>query len=182
MSDDTSSALRLVSPPAGEPLTLAQAKAFLRVEHAADDDAITRAITTARQFAEQYIRAALLPQSWDYIVANDGACELPLPLGPAQSITSVTLTDALGAPTTVNAANYRLSVDGFTVLFTNVATAEKLTVRYSASSYAAAADIPAPMVQGMLHHIAVMMETRDGFAALPMQSVHCYAPYRRVTL
>jgi hypothetical protein len=42
MSDDTTSALRLVTPPASEPLTLDHAKAFLRVEHTADDDAITR--------------------------------------------------------------------------------------------------------------------------------------------
>ncbi len=182
MSDDTTSALRLVTPPASEPLTLSQAKAFLRVEHTADDDAITRAITTARQFAEQYLRAALLPQSWDYIVANPRECTLHLPLGPAQTITSVTLTDAAGGTSTMDNANYRLSVDGFAVIFANVPTVEKVTVRYSASSYATAGDVPAVILQGMLHHIAVMMESRDGVVALPMQSVNCYAPYRRVSL
>lgn len=182
MSDDRTSALRLVTPPASEPLTLSQAKAFLRVEHTGDDDAITRAITVARQFAEQYLRAVLLPQSWDYIVANASECTLHLPLGPAQSITSVTLTDTAGGTSVVNAANYRLSVDGFAVILANVPSAEKITVRYSASSYAMAGDIPAAIVQGMLHHIAVMMESRDGVMALPMQSVNCYQPYRRVSL
>jgi len=182
MSDDHSSALRLVTPPTSEPLTLAQAKSFLRIEHTADDDAITRSISSARTFAEHYLRLALLPQTWEYARANPESCTLRLSFGPAQSITSVTLVAADGTSTTMNAANYRLSVDGFAVIFLNVPTAENVVVRFVASTAATAADVPAPILQGMLHHIAVMMETRDGAAPLPMQSVACYQPYRRVSL
>lgn len=182
MSDDVSSALRLVTAPTAEPITLAQAKLFLRVEHTADDEAITRAISAARQQAETYLRIALLPQTWDYVVANAYMETICLPYGPAQSITSVTQTNEAGSTTTVNAANYRLSVDGFAVLFFNVSSAEIATIRYVAGSYNAVANVPAMIVQGMLHHIAVMMETRDGAVPLPMQSVQCYQPYRRVML
>ena len=182
MSDDYSSALRLVTPPSSEPLTLAQAKSFLRIEHTADDDAITRAISAARYFAEQYLRLALLPQTWDYTKANPQSCTLRLPFGPAQSIASVTLVAANGTTTTMNAANYRLSMDGFAVIFSATPTAENVVVRYVASTAATASDVPAPILQGMLHHVAVMMETRDGAVPLPVQSVNCYQPFRRVSL
>ncbi len=182
MSDDRSSALRLVTAPASEPLTLAQAKTFLRIEHSADDEPIGRAITAARQAAEQYLKTALLPQTWDYVVANPLPTKLHLPFGPAQSITSITLTTESGATSTMNAANYRLSVSGFSIFFDPSVSIEKLTVRYVAGIAVVVSDIPLPIVQGMLHHIAVMMENRDGDAELPVQSIRCYQPYRRISL
>jgi len=182
MSGDTSAALRLVTPAAAEPVTLAQAKAFLRIEHAGDDAAITTAIATARQYAENYLRSALLAQTWDYSVANPGALQLPLPVGPVSSITSITLTNELGSNSTLAAQNYRLSVDGFSVHFTTVPQIEKLTVRFVAGAYASAADIPAPIIQGILHHIAAQMEQRDSAGGLPLQSLTSYTPWRRVAL
>lgn len=182
MSDDRSSALRLVTPPASEPLTLAQAKTFLRIEHSADDEPITRAIAAARVAAENYIKTVLLPQTWEVSVANPSASQLCLPLGPAQSITSITLITEAGATTTMNASNYRLSVDGFAVLFTNAPSIEKIVVRFVAGMATTLSEIPLPIVQGMLHHIAVMMENRDGDVPMPVQAMACYQPYRRISL
>ncbi len=182
MSDDRSSALRLVTPPASEPLTLAQAKTFLRIEHSADDEPITRAISAARAAVENYIRCALLPQTWEVSVANPSSAKLCLPIGPAQSITSITLTTESGATSTMNAGNYRLSVDGFAVLFTDPPSIEKLTVRFVAGMATTPSEIPLPIIQGMLHHIAVMLENRDGDVPMPVQSMACYQPYRRMAL
>ena len=182
MSDDSSSALQLVLAPTSEPLTLDQAKAFLRIENTADDDAVTRAITAARQAAELYLRQALLPQTWDFTQANPQPTKLRLPFGPAQSITSITLTTAAGVVSTMNTTNYRLAVGGFVVLFCPEVSIEKMTIRYVAGIGTAAADIPSMIVQGMLHHIAAMVENRDGTAAMPMQTMACYLPYRRISL
>lgn len=182
MSDDRSSSLRLVAPPASEPLTLAQAKTFLRIEHNSDDEPLTRAISAARMAAEQVLQSALLPQTLDYTVANPLPTRLALIYGPAQSITSITLTSASGAITAMNTNNYRLSVDGWAVLFDPFVTAEKVTVRYVAGIATSIAEIPAPILQGILHHMAVMMETRDGSVPMPMQTIACYEPYRRIRL
>lgn len=182
MSDDHSSSTRLVVAPSEEPLTFAQAKTFLRIEHTADDDAISRAITAARIAAEQYIRAVLLTQSWEYSVANPSCSKLFLPWGPAQSITSVTLTNEAGVTSTMNAANYRLSVDGFALLIEPFTSIEKLTVRYVAGLASSASQLPASIVQGMLHHITVMLENRNGAQPLPVQSIACYEPFRRMAL
>ena len=182
MSDDHSSALKLVTPPATEPVTLAQAKTFLRIEHTADDDAITRAITAARKHAEAHLRHLLLPQTWDYSRANPCSTKLILPVGPALSVTSVTLMSELGATSTMDPAAYRLSVDGFALILRNMPQTEILKVRYTAGDFATASDVPLPIVQGILHHVAAMLENRDGGAALPVQSFSCYQPFRRVSL
>ncbi len=182
MSDDTSSVLRLVTAPASEPITLTNAKTFLRIEHNADDEAITRGISAVRLAAEQYLRMALLPQTWDYSVANPSGLRIWVPFGPAQSITSITLTNEAGATTTMAASNYRLSVDGYTVHLSNPQSIEKLTIRYVASIAATASDVPAPILQGMLHHLTVMMENREGSAAIPTQALQCYQSYRRISL
>lgn len=182
MNDDLSSALALIAPPAAEPVTLAQAKAFLRIEHSADDAAITLGITAARQHAEHYLRTALLPQVWEYKIANPSCRTITLPFGPAQNIVSISATTLAGATSIPAASTYRLSVDGQKVLFNPLPSTALLSIRYSASLVATAAEIPALIVQGMLHHLAVMMETRNGNAPLPVQAIALYKPYRRISL
>jgi len=182
MSDDRSSSLRLVTAPSSEPLTLTQVKTFLRIEHTADDEPLTRAIVAARQVAEQALKYALLPQTWDYTIANPPAAKIMLPVGPAQSVTSITLVTEAGATSTMNGANYRLSADGFTILFSADISTEKMVIRYIAGTATTVSDIAQPIIQGMLHHISVMMETRDGSVPLPMQAIACYEPYRGISL
>ncbi len=182
MTDDITTVLKLITAPASEPLTVAEAKQFLRIEHTADDALITQAIRAVREAAEQYVRCALLPQTWEYTVANPYRCEVRLPFGPAQSIASITATDSAGAVSTLAASSYSLSVDGSMVIFVTTPSAEKIAIRYSASIAADASTLPALIKQGMLHHIAAMLEQRDGGVAMPMQSIACYMPYRKMML
>ena len=46
-----------------EPITLQQAKNWLRLDHTDDDARITSLITTARQRAEKYLRRDILPKN-----------------------------------------------------------------------------------------------------------------------
>lgn len=74
----------LLTPPAAEPLTLAQAKDFLRVQHDADDDLIAALIAGARLHVEAQTRRALMTQTWrlvrDVWPASGRLPVLPVPL------------------------------------------------------------------------------------------------------
>ena len=182
MSEDPTSSLRLITAPANEPLTVAEGKAFLRIDHTADDALVTRAISAARQAAEQYLRCALLPQTWEYTAANSYRGEVQLPFGPARSVTSIIATDSNGETRTLENSDYKLSVDGSRVMFVRPPSCATLAIRYSASIADDTATLPALIKQGILHHVAAMLEQRDGVVPLPMQSIACYMPYRKVSL
>jgi len=74
----------LLSGPAVEPVTLAQAKQFIRVEHDDDDDVITALIAGSRIHVETQTRRALITQSWRLVrdVWPELGCVpvLPVPL------------------------------------------------------------------------------------------------------
>ncbi len=58
----------LLVPLASEPLSLAEARQFLRVEHADDDTVITALIAAARAHVEALTRRALLNQTWRVVL------------------------------------------------------------------------------------------------------------------
>ncbi len=86
--------LRLITPPAVEPVTLAEAKLFLRVDTTADDALITSLIKAARQKGEELSRRAFLTQTWDLVESQWPANLIfKIPRPPLQSVTSVTYID-----------------------------------------------------------------------------------------
>lgn len=119
---------RLISGPASEPVTLAEAKLHCRIDETADDSIVTALIIAARQAVEEATGRKLVTQTWRASLdawpsrvtdqwwdgAREGsisdltqasaAVELPFP--PLQSVTSIkTFTDA-GTETTYLASNY----------------------------------------------------------------------------
>jgi uncharacterized phiE125 gp8 family phage protein len=74
----------LLTGPVVEPLTAAEAKAYLRVETADDDDVVAALIAGARLHVEAQTRRALITQTWrlvrDAWPANGRLQVLPAPL------------------------------------------------------------------------------------------------------
>lgn len=100
--------LTLVTAPAAEPLTTAEAKSHLRVDLTDDDTLIDAYITAARQYVEEDLGRALVTQTWDYTLdafPSDGSA-IRLPRPPLRSVTSVTYVDSAGATQTLSSANY----------------------------------------------------------------------------
>lgn len=54
----------LVTPPALEPVTIADARAFLRISTDSEDDVLRRIIKTARELVEAETGLALVDQTW----------------------------------------------------------------------------------------------------------------------
>lgn len=64
-----------------EPLTLAEAKAYLRITHTSEDTLITELIVAARQAIESVTGLSLVPSTVVALIDNSGG-NIELPLGP----------------------------------------------------------------------------------------------------
>lgn len=97
----------LLTGPAVEPLTVAEAKAYLRVEHGDDDDLIATLITAARAQVEAATRRALVTQHWrlvrDAWPADGRIAATPVPL---RTVTAARVYDAGGAAQEVDPQSF----------------------------------------------------------------------------
>ena len=106
-------AYSVVTPAASEPITLTEAKNFLRVDGSDDDALITALISAAREMCEQYTRRILVTTTIDEYfdgfpnyknaVSKD---IIYLSRGPVQSITSLKYVDEIGSEETVASSYY----------------------------------------------------------------------------
>lgn len=98
---------RTVDPASGnEPVTRAEAKAHLKVDHTADDTLIDNLIVAARDLIEEYTSRGLFTQTWK-LMLDDWPEELWLPrAGVLQSITSVKYYNTSGTLTTLATTVY----------------------------------------------------------------------------
>ncbi|MBA2628006.1 MAG: phage head-tail connector protein [Gemmatimonadales bacterium] len=104
--------VRLVTPPAVEPVDLESLKRHLRVEHNEDDELIATLGQAAREFGETYTRRAWMTQTWERVIDTFPWSALSLPYPPVQSIESVTYVDRNGATQTWAADQYTLDLAG----------------------------------------------------------------------
>lgn len=110
----------VVTPPATEPLTLAEGKLRAGLDWANGDprDALMQAfIAAARSKVEQDTGLALLTQTRDVYFdtlteTSDGTILLPAQSTPLQSVTSVKSTDTLGVVNTLDPSNYIVDLSG----------------------------------------------------------------------
>jgi uncharacterized phiE125 gp8 family phage protein len=95
----------LITPPATEPVTLAEAKTFLRVDTSDEDQLILSFLAAARLMVEAQARRVLISQTWRLVLDRwpvDGV--LRLPLSPLISVGMARVFDANGMPQMVNPA------------------------------------------------------------------------------
>ena len=175
--------LTRVSAPSSEPITLSEAKLYLRIDHNLEDALINDLIMAARMQAEQWLRRSLITQSWKLGYDDGNMSAVPLPMGPVIDITSVTLILSDGSTQLLAADAYKLNEARNTLAFTNMVAGLPFEIVYSAG-YSDATYIPRPIKLGMLAGIASMYDGRadTGEGAIPAQALGLYAPYREVYL
>ena len=100
-------ALVLVTPPAGEPVSLTEARAHLRVSADDEDALIAGYILAARQWVERTTQRKLATQTWDWQLDEFSPCLTP-PVSPLQSVTSIQYTDPDGALQTLPSSEYQV--------------------------------------------------------------------------
>lgn len=187
----------LLSGPAVEPVTLAEAKLFLRVEHDDDDDLIAALVAGSRIHVESQTRRALITQSWrltrDAWPQSGRLFVLPVPLVSlvaARVYTSATATQALDLSVfTVDKASApaRLAFAAGALPSPGRAVAG-IEIDITAGYGAAPANVPGPLRQAIRLLTAHWYENRglaavrQSVAVLPASVDALIAPYRVLSL
>jgi uncharacterized phiE125 gp8 family phage protein len=187
----------LLSGPALEPVTLDEAKAYLRVEHDDDDDIIAALIAGARVHVQAQTRRALITQSWRLIrdawPDSGRVAVVPVPLrellaariyrldGSTQAIDPAAfVADTAAAPAVLSFASGALPVPG------RVIAGIELDVETGYGD--APADVPEDMRQAIRILVAHWYENRgliaigQTVAVLPQAAAALIAPYRVLSL
>jgi uncharacterized phiE125 gp8 family phage protein len=188
----------LLEGPSVEPVSLAEAKAYLRVDHAHEDQLIQTLIAASRVHVEAATRRALIEQSWRVTAdAWPGGRDVRLPIGPLQELLAIRVFDADGEATELELTQFIIeagSAPGRIAMPRSVgglpAAREKLAVEidFVVGYGEAAEDVPAGLKQAMLVLIAHWFEHRDAVlmagsgAIVPGGFDRVVAPYRVVSL
>jgi len=104
------------TPPAVEPVTVAEAKAHLRVDVSDDDTYIGTLITAAREWCEQYLDRTLVNTQWVMRFDSfppDGTQDIELPRPPMSlagttTAVSLTFTSETGGTQAYSTASFRV--------------------------------------------------------------------------
>lgn len=102
--------LKLITAPAAEPVTLAECRTHLGINDASDtvqDTEITRLITVAREYCENYTSQAFITQTWE-LALNDFPTFFRLKRLPVQSVSSIKYYDQNDTEQTVSSALYEV--------------------------------------------------------------------------
>lgn len=196
----------LVTPPAAEPVTLDEAKTWLRVSHSDEDTAISSLISAARDVAEKYMRRALVTQTWKIsadlpsnkygsslpdgtynlpisVLNGDLPTEVDLPYKPIQSITSVQTYDTANTASTYSSSNYfldtasgRMVLNNTAVWPSNLRDKAALVVTYVAG-YDKISNIPPSIKNAIKMHVHAMYDARTE-CEIPMDAMRIYDQYK----
>jgi len=97
---------RILTQPATEPVSLADAKAHLAVTHSADDALIGSLIKSARRHVEHVTGLRLITQTWEAVFDRFPDGPLQLAGWPLQSVTAVEYLDENEAAQTLASSAY----------------------------------------------------------------------------
>ncbi|QIB36313.1 head-tail connector protein [Ancylobacter pratisalsi] len=180
----------LLTGPAAEPLTLAEAKTYLRVDHDGEDAMIGSMITAARATVEALTRRVLIDQSWRIVRdAWPASGLIPVPVNPLKAITGAHVIDAAGAEIEVPLA----ALISDTARLPGLIRVERcavpepgrvlagIAIDVVAGHGADADHVPSPLVEAVRVVLAHFYEHRDepgAGAAFPARLDALVAPFR----
>jgi len=100
----------LITAPAGEPVTVEEARAHCRIDGNQDDELLYMLTRTAREYAEAYTGRSFVSTTWELRV-DQFPLYFQLPKAPLASVTSITYIDVQGATQTLSAGLYQVVAD-----------------------------------------------------------------------
>jgi uncharacterized phiE125 gp8 family phage protein len=185
--------LILTTPPAAEPVSLAEAKAHLRIMHADEDAFISTLIKTARQQLEARTGLGFITQAWSLFLDDwPETGEIRLPIAPLIDVADIRVWSDADAASVIDPAHYyedkaskppRIVLRGSRSWVKPGRIANGIEVLLSIG-YGSASEVPEPLKQAILQLVTHWFATRGDEQAVrePLTIASLAAPYRLVRL
>lgn len=184
----------LLAGPASEPVSLAEARAFLKVDDTAEDGLIATLIGAARLHVEGVTGRALLLQSWRIVLDDwpeSGAVRLPVT--PFYDVTAISAVDEHGASHDIGLGQFlsgpeHLLVPRVVVGMPVLQERCGIEIDYRAGYGTGTEDVPPDLRQAVLCLVAHWFEHRDAVivagsgAVVPSGFDSTITRYKRVRL
>ena len=159
---------KLVTGPASEPITLAEAKLYLRVDDSTEDALITAIITAARRKFENDTYHYLMPQTWElYLNQNEiNAEQISINKSDITAISSVKYYDQSNTQQTLSTSDYQTAIQGrpYSIQLTTVPQVynrlEAMVIRFTLG-YTNAAAVPEDIKTAIKTLIGTLYENRQ---------------------
>jgi len=179
--------LQIITPPAQEPLSLAEAKTYLRVDHTDEDDLIGELIKSARQRVEALTGRALITRR--VVEVRDYwpcASQHALPVSPVTEAHEIRLIDANGVAEILPSADWYADLKSDPARLVSLKgiwprqkrDAGGIEIEFSAGYGEDPGDAPEPLRQAIRELTAQAYEGR-GEEPAPLSVQALLAPYVR---
>jgi uncharacterized phiE125 gp8 family phage protein len=169
-------AIKVITPPAAA-IDIATLRLHLRTDAGAPDDSLILGyLAAAQELAQHYTGIAIGAQMLELALDAFPSGAIPLPVGPATTITSITYLDSAGALQTVSSSLYALDDYGrastvglaFNAAWpTSRAIANAVKVKYAAGS----GTVPAAVLTSLMLMVGHFYENREEVAPADLREV-----------
>jgi uncharacterized phiE125 gp8 family phage protein len=102
----------LLIPPAVEPILLVQAKNWLRIDHADEDELVAALIASARLVVESASGRMLISQTWRIVMDVWPEGDIVIPLAPVRQVVALRTLTAAGVSVVIAPSSYVASAAG----------------------------------------------------------------------
>ncbi len=190
-------ALVMTSGPASEPVTVADAKAHMRIDGTVEDVLIASLIVTSRLHVESALDLALINQSWTLILDRwPAGPEVEIPLAPLLAVIAVKVKNSAGVSSAVPPTSYLVDLASKPprIVWNNAARPDPgvpaggIEIEFTAGFGASAATVPAPLKHAVLMLTSHWYEHRDAneigssAARIPDAVSDLIQPFRKIRL
>ncbi len=177
-------------PPAAEPVTLAEVKDYLKIDHTNEDSLLLGLIRSGRQACETFVDRRLVRQVWRCFRNDWGAGPVYLPFSPVLSVEEVAVFME-GNYQPLAPENFVIDLCSFRprLVHSNGQAwpmpeipVAGIRITFSAGYGDSWNEVPADIRQGLLHWIAACLETGEEALGEKRRAEEFWRPYRRVKL
>lgn len=170
--------------PGALPVSLNEARSWLRLGATVDDAVIAGLIRAATNICEAFIGRWLIVRAGEELVRSGGAGRLSA--RPVVAIDAVTLLRADGSTRDLEPGDWRATIAGdgsARVAIDGWDGADRARIAYRAGMAAGANAVPEAVRQGIMRMMQHLYEARDGVGTGPPAAIAAlWQPWRRLTL